>query len=31
MVFIITKGTIGIDIEVKVGQGIDLVKNIKFT
>jgi hypothetical protein len=31
MAFIITKSTIGIDIEVRVGQGIDLARDTDFT
>ena len=31
MAYIITKGIIGIDIEVGVGQGIDLAGDIDFT
>jgi hypothetical protein len=31
MAFIITKGTIGIDIKVRVGQEIDLARDVDFT
>ena len=31
MAFIITKGIIGIDIKVRVGQEIDLVRDADFT
>ena len=31
MAFIITKGIIGIDIKVRVEQGIDLARDVDFT
>ena len=31
MAYIITESTMGIDIEVEVGQGIDLAKDTDFT